>query len=202
MEPVEGNHQLLFPEIGFSCAGKITKWIIGAKYNNSTTIVNPSTQLPHLQLWRTVGHNYKRHHDHNTVWDATEYENIFESVPEPPIYFEEGDFLGVYQFGGGDTTLQIYAQNSSGPMSKAIYSNHLSDIFAADEDYTGAYNNRYILVTVESECCKQFILITNPTVPISKIMHGDKYVLLSIIGLTEFMHTVYNIKIKFVLEIN
>ena len=41
-------------------------------------------------------------------------DNVYEHIPDPPLEFQEGDILGVYQRGGG-RRMRVYYQETTGP---------------------------------------------------------------------------------------
>ena len=110
------RQQRLFPDIHFTCNGSITKWIVGAQ----TRTVGITDELPTLQIWRRergtnlytqVGFSYLDASTSNYSSVVVEY------TPNPPLEFQEGDILGVYQPDTDQSKLVLYYQRSTGPSS-------------------------------------------------------------------------------------
>ena len=104
------REQRLFPDITFTCNGSITKWIVGAKTENSDL-------LPELQIWRNNGGtSYTKANFSLIPSNATVIgNNVVEYIPNPPLEFQEGDILGVYQPRQQDSALVVYYQERDGP---------------------------------------------------------------------------------------
>ena len=108
------REQRLFPDITFTCNGSITKWIVGAgdidrgeRYNSE------------VQVWRKGERNEydKIGSSLLIVNESTTHLNVHEYIPNPPLEFQEGDILGVFQPDNGDNLLQLYYQENTGPLN-------------------------------------------------------------------------------------
>ena len=132
------NQQRLFPDITFTCNGFITKWIVGAKRGRGTL-------LPELQVWRNNGEGSFIKTKFSPLPSNATDNNIVEYIPNPPLEFQEGDILGVYQPPHQHSALVVYYQDHDGPVNYA-YEGYDSTVTldAADHHYD------YPLVTVET----------------------------------------------------
>ena len=94
-----------------------------------------------------------------SILQATDSDNdhVYEYIPNPPLEFQEGDILGVYQRGGVNR-MRVYYQETTGPLNYRRPGNLNMDP-PAPNILTGATlatnQNDYPLVTVEiGECSK------------------------------------------------
>ena len=110
------REQRLFPNITFTCNGSITKWIVGAEQRNDEEQLRPE-----LQIWRRISlDTYTKISFNFLTPNVTSYPNVHEYIPNPPLEFQEGDILGVYQ----PTTakeLRVYYQEDTGPVNYREY---------------------------------------------------------------------------------
>ena len=105
---VRDQQQRVFPYITFTCNGSITKWIVGAGTGGGSS---PPSEL---QIWRRSGSDYtKVGSTQLTAQSPTSNPNVYEYIPSPPLGFQEGDILGVYQ--GSDNSIVPYYQENTGP---------------------------------------------------------------------------------------
>ena len=110
------RQQRLFPDIQFTCNGSITKWIVGAQ----TRTVGQTDELPTLQIWRRVrGTNFYTQVGYSRLDTSKNYNSsvVVEYIPNPPLEFQEGDILGVYQPNPDLSKLVFYYQRNTGPSS-------------------------------------------------------------------------------------
>ena len=139
---VRDQQQRVFPDITFTSNGSITKWIVGAGTGGG------SSQPSELQIWRRSGSDYtKVGSTQLTAQSPTSNPNVYEYIPSPPLGFQEGDILGVYQ--RDDSSIVPYYQESTGPENlrqSGLVSSALNSltapVVAAEYDYP--------LVTVET----------------------------------------------------
>ena len=104
------RQQRLFPDITFTCNGSITKWIVGAKYENHA-------KLPELQIWRTTGENSYTKANFSQLPSNTLSGAVAEYTLSTPLEFQEGDILGVYQPKNMESALVVYYQERDGPVN-------------------------------------------------------------------------------------
>ena len=111
------RQQRIIPGIKFTCAGTLTKWIIGAQ-RTLTQATNP--QNLQLQIWRRQGssNTYDRTTFSDiTAMNATDDLNVYEYIPNPPLEFQTNDILGLYQPRIRDTQVVVYYQRGGGPLN-------------------------------------------------------------------------------------
>ena len=109
------KEQRLFPDITFTCNGTITKWIVGACNADSNNSDN--TQL---QIWRRGGSSnttYNKIGVSLLIPNETSHPNVHEYISNPPLEFQEGDILGVYQPDDTNNQLNLYYQENTGPLN-------------------------------------------------------------------------------------
>ena len=109
------RQQHLFPDIRFTCNGSITKWIVGAQ----TRTVGRPDELPSLQIWRRERETnlYTQVGSSRLDTSTSNSSVVVEYIPNPPLEFQEGDILGVYQPDTDQSKLVLYYQRSTGPTS-------------------------------------------------------------------------------------
>ena len=110
--------QSVSPEIKFTCDGSITKWIVGAFWNNDIS----HTHYPDLQVWRKVSDSnseseeyYKVGNTTITVTSESNYSHVYEYIVDPPLPVEAGDVLGIFQAELSDSQLSLYYESDTGP---------------------------------------------------------------------------------------
>ena len=102
-------NQRVFPDINFTCSGNLTKWIVGGTVGSAAG--------GEVQIWRR---NNGSDNDYTkvgyTVLAATDPDGdrVYEHIPDPPLQFQEGDILGVYQQQGSGR-MRVYYQLLTGP---------------------------------------------------------------------------------------
>ena len=149
------KQQRVFPDIRFTGSGSITKWIVGARAAGGSA--GPSE----LQIWRRSGQMYtKVGSTQLTTQSPTSDPNVYEYIPSPPLEFQEGDFLGLYQDVG--SIVVPYYQENTGPVNRR-HSNLVSNPLNSLMDPPLAAEYDYPLVTVEV-AGKQFTNLQNNTV--------------------------------------
>ena len=133
------EEQRLFPNITFTCNGSITKWIVGAGTGTKAS-------LPELQIWNTRGTSYTKASFSLIPSNATIISNdVVEYIPNPPLEFQEGNILGVYQPQVSKSALVVYYQERDGPVNYEEGNDPLSTVTLDTPD--NQYD--YPLVTVE-----------------------------------------------------
>ena len=141
------QEQRIFPDIKFTCSGHLTKWIVGGKVGKSVGA--------EVQIWRrnTAGSGNDYTKVGYSVLDAIDADddNVYEYIPNPPLEFQEGDILGVYQQSGGNR-MSIYYQETTGPANYRLPGN-INTQPPVSDSLTGAIlvsdEYDYPLVTVE-----------------------------------------------------
>ena len=114
---IRGRRQQITPDINFTCDGLITKWIIGASWGNTNF-------YPELQIWRNIG-NDTYHKINGTLMNiATQGQTfIYEYENFPPIPFQAGDILGMFQPVWQQNILRMRSENNRGPINYYILTN-------------------------------------------------------------------------------
>ena len=104
------GRQRIFPDINFTCSGNLTKWIVGGTVGNALGV--------EVQIWRR---NDYSDNDYTKVGYSilnadNDRCNVYEYIPDPPLEFQEGDILGVYQ---QRSDMRVYYQDTTGPANYA-----------------------------------------------------------------------------------
>ena len=104
------KRQQITPNIKFTCDGLITKWILGAKWNNYNNL------YPELQVWRSTGNNVY-HKINGTVINiaAESPTHIYEYDNFSPIPVLAGDILGVFIPQTLSSRLRLWSESDNGP---------------------------------------------------------------------------------------
>ena len=111
LEPRE-RQQRIIPMINFTCSGSINKWTVAAEWNGGGNHVN----FPQLEIWRiqSAGSNVYDRVGSTRPGGAVENDSeIYEFVPSPPLQFEPGDILGI--FNPRRPRLGVYYVDTIGP---------------------------------------------------------------------------------------
>lgn len=148
----------IFPEISFRCSGNLTKWIVGGEIGEHLGA--------ELQIWRRQSNGGQTSYTlvGSSVLQATptEFVGVYTHTPNPPLEFQEGDVLGVYQQ-GGNGRVRVYYQETTGPAnyrSKQNTDPPLGLSTLADGNLSAAGYD-YPLVTVEiGKWCMQKVTIS------------------------------------------
>ena len=136
------RQQRLFPDIQFTCNGILSKWIVGVRNR-----VGRFDEMPELQIWRKrEGNTYTKVYFGLLSSSNNDSSTVREYILNPPIEFQEGDILGVYQPQEDRSDLLIYYQDNDGPNNYAIDTDvSLSSFTLGNIDK----KHDYPLVTVE-----------------------------------------------------
>ena len=86
------NHQVIYPEVGFTCNGTIERVVFGAG-----DIYGQRTERPLLQIWRPVGDTTFMLVSQATLRIFVAIRGLHEYTLPSPIMFEAGDIIGFYQ---------------------------------------------------------------------------------------------------------
>ena len=143
------RQQRVFPDINFTCSGNLTKWIVGGEVGN---LVGAE-----LQIWRKNDGSVRDYTrvDYSVLQASDpENDNVYEYTPNPPLEFQEGDILGVYQR-GGDNRMRVYYQETTGPPNYRRVGNLNTDP-PVSSTLTGAtlVTDKYDYPLVTVEICK------------------------------------------------
>ena len=103
------KRQQITPDIRFTCDGMITKWIVGANWNNG------GDSYPELQIWRSSGNDmYQKINGTFIEVDTESEDRVYEYDDFAPIPFQAGDILGVFLPKNGDSKLRLRAEKGHG----------------------------------------------------------------------------------------
>ena len=103
------REQRIFPDVHFTCSGNLTKWIVGGETGNNLGA--------ELQIWRRSNggqNSYTKIGFSVIPTSVSDNNHVYEYIPNPPLEFQEGDILGVYQRNGENRT-GVYYQETTGP---------------------------------------------------------------------------------------
>ena len=107
------RRQWIMPSISFTCNGSVTKWIVGALWDNTG---NDRTR-PELQIWRMASTQPNTYFKvGGTLLSVNEeMDEVYEVSPTDPLELQSGDILGLYQPQASQTRLIVYFDTNSGP---------------------------------------------------------------------------------------
>ena len=107
--------QRIVPGISFLCSGAVLNFTVAAlKYEASLTRI----AYPELQIWRRVDEVEwvkVAAASREAAIVTTEHLNVYSYVPFPPLPFQPGDILGVYQPYSPASILKFYLEADTGP---------------------------------------------------------------------------------------
>ena len=87
------QEQSVFPNIQFTYSGRVVKWIVGATYS-----IFERDSFPELQIWRpTSGSTFQKQSGTTLTALADAVSGIYEFLVQPPLPFQPGDVLGLFQ---------------------------------------------------------------------------------------------------------
>ena len=122
-----GRRQQITPDIRFTCDGMITKWIVGADWNNGNSL------YPELQIWRSSGNDmYQKINGTFIEVDTESGDRVYEYDDFAPIPFQAGDILGVFVPPNGDSKLRLRAESEPGPTNYYIHTDNSDTVSPYD----------------------------------------------------------------------
>ena len=118
--------QRIIPSLRFDCDGAITKWIVGASWNNAAS----ATSFPDLQIWRNSSTNgvYTKVGNTTLIATSSNSSRLYAFPVEPSLQFRRGDILGIFQPIGPQSRLSILYRTGRG--------NPLNFVFRPPENVT------------------------------------------------------------------
>ena len=89
---IDSNYQGLFPEVGFTCSGRLVAWVFGAHWQGH------SQAFTELQIWRPVGEDgvYTKVGS-TTIMTSENQTDLYHYPLSSPLAFQAGDVFGYYQ---------------------------------------------------------------------------------------------------------
>ena len=104
------RRQQITPDIRFTCDGMITKWIVGADWQDNDNL------YPELQIWRNIGNDTYQKINGTFLEVETESEDrVYEYDDFAPIPFRAGDILGVFIPRTSLSRLRLLSENTNSP---------------------------------------------------------------------------------------
>ena len=146
------DQQRIIPGISFNCSGAITAWTIGAEWRTGGS----HDFFPHLQIWRSTScatNTFVLVGDVE-LFVAGERQRgnyVFSGTPDPPLEFEAGDILGIFQPRESRSRVRVYYDTSAGPTNYYIDTDNAEQPSMAGFTTTSADDteNSLPLVTIE-----------------------------------------------------
>ena len=94
--------QIVFPDINFLCSGQVNYFIMGATWKND------DGHSPELQIWRPSGENTYQKLSGTTIAPVSiSNDGIYVYTVNPPVPFQPGDILGLFQPALSDSRLSV-----------------------------------------------------------------------------------------------
>ena len=148
------EQQRVIPGISFNCSGAITSWTVGAEWETGGS----HDFFPHLQIWRStscatntfvlVGDVELFVADDD---ERAEGNHAFSGTPDPPLEFEAGDILGIFQPRESRSRVRVYYDTSAGPTNYYIATGNADQpsLFSFTTTSADGTENSLPLVTIE-----------------------------------------------------
>ena len=108
------RRQQITPDMRFTCDGMITKWIIGADWNEG----HDDTLYPELQIWRHIGND--TYQKISGIFIEASFENtnrIHEYDDFSPIPVQTGDILGAFTPRTSMSRLSLISEDMNTPIN-------------------------------------------------------------------------------------
>ena len=113
----DNDFQGIFPEVGFTCSGRVTTWVFGAEWEGNTE------SFTELQIWRPVGEDgvYTKVGS-TTIMTSENRTKLYHYPLSSPLAFQAGDVLGYYQPPSDRSQLRlIYEADERGEFQLGYY---------------------------------------------------------------------------------
>ena len=113
----EDDFQGIFPEVGFTCSGRLVTWVFGAEWEGNTQ------SFTELQIWRPVGDDGVYTKVGSTTIDTPQNRTHLYHYPlSSPLAFQAGDVLGYYQPSFTESQLRLlYEEGEAGELQLGYY---------------------------------------------------------------------------------
>ena len=133
------------PEMMFTCNGMITKWIIGAKWNDNGQV------YPELQIWRKTGEeSYEMMNKTEITSIESEVNtNMYEYSAFSPIPVQPGFVLGLLTPPNSNNTLLLRGEKSDAPINYFVELDELQHVSSVSFNSQGMQSAFHPQVTVE-----------------------------------------------------
>ena len=118
-----GQQLMIFPNATFKCSGEVAKWIIGGSWNGF------GNEFPELQIWRSSGESvYQKVNGTHLYVLNDESDDVHEYTLDPPLPFQPGDILGLFQPNLGESILRLEYDGYGGSLYYTQYLFELENI--------------------------------------------------------------------------
>ena len=148
--------QRIIPSLRFDCDGAITKWIVGASWNNN------AQSFPELQLWRLNSSRngvYMKVGNTTLIATRSNSSRLYEFPVEPSLPFQRGDILGIFQPSGSQSRLRIYYRIGSENPLNYVFRPPGSTPLETFSTSSSSIIRQTVLPLVTVEICKACIQI-------------------------------------------
>ena len=112
---VASNLQGIFPEVGFTCSGRIHAWVFGARWRSYSASV-----FTELQIWRPTGDGLYTKVGNTTIMTQSNGTYYYYMLPAP-LDFQAGDVLGYHQPDPLQDQLKLYFEHHEGRVGQMGY---------------------------------------------------------------------------------
>ena len=120
------HRQQISPEMRFTCDGNITKWIIGANYDENRNL------YPELQIWRNTGNETYRKINGTFIELQTPVSSRFYEYEDfSPIPVKSGDILGIFLPFFTSSKLRLTSEIADSPAQYYLF----TDVTASSSPY-------------------------------------------------------------------
>ena len=155
------RQERVIPGITFGCNGTITSWTIGANLRRG----GGRDSYPYLLIWRSTGGNSFRLEGRTQLMvpddGRPDGDYTFSGNASPPLQFQVGDVLGIFQPRDRQSLVRLYFESGTGRIS---YSRRADDVSSLMDSFTitgrGVDDDEDLPeITVELSKCNQDILL-------------------------------------------
>ena len=112
---VASNLQGIFPEVGFTCSGRIHAWVFGARWRSYSASV-----FTELQIWRPTGSGLYTKVGNTTIMTQSNGTYYYYMLPAP-LDFQAGDVLGYHQPDPLQDQLKLYFERNKDRVGQTAY---------------------------------------------------------------------------------
>ncbi len=159
--------QRVIPSINFTFHGVLKSWTFVAEWGTS------GTQLPEIQVWRK-NENSSRYSrvqssNANTHLIHTGYLSVYQCELDPPLTFQSGDIVGIFQPPRDSSQLSILYSEEPTLANYVISTVSPLETIALSDNQI-AMDDLVPLITIETgkkpHLCKHIMVITQPCVSV------------------------------------
>ena len=110
----------MIPGINFACNGSITGWTIGANWQTGGS----RDSYPYLLIWRSAGGDRYTLEDRTELFVSDDGRRngfyTFNGTTDPPVQFQAGDVLGIFQPPENKSIIGLYFEIRTGPTNYCV----------------------------------------------------------------------------------